>query len=129
MIHLTKEIGRIRLELDAYFMGGDIVVLISGGDQPHLGTITAGARLEPIQTIQLQNHKEFYITEEIAVRLRKNFPGNFAICCGAHMDHIQKDEIRILTETAVQLGDELMEWLRQERADQISTALAYEPKQ
>ncbi|MBE0337729.1 prenylated flavin chaperone LpdD [Paenibacillus sp. 23TSA30-6] len=113
MIHLEKESGRIRLVLDAYFMGEDIVVLISGGDQPHLGTITAGARLEPIQTVQLQAHKEFYITEEIAVRLRKEFAGNFAICCGAHMDHVTKDEIRMLTEMAIQLGKELIDQLKQ----------------
>jgi hypothetical protein len=96
-------------------MGEDIVVLISGGDQPHLGTITAGARLEPIQTVQLQNHKEFYITEEIAVRLRKEFAGNFAICCGTHLDHASKDEIRVLTDMAIQLGKELIGELKQAR--------------
>jgi hypothetical protein len=92
-----------------------MLILISGGDRPHLGTITAGARLEPIQTVQLQTHKEFYITEEIAVRLRKEFTGNFAICCGAHLDHVTKDEIRMLTDMAVQLGEELIGELKQKR--------------
>lgn len=108
MIHLERTAGRIRLVLDAYFMGEDVVVLLSGGDRPHLGTITAGTRLEPLQTVQLQNHKEFYITEEIAVRLRKQFRGNFAICCGAHLDNITSEEIKQLTEMGVSLGDELI---------------------
>jgi gallate decarboxylase subunit D len=48
MFHKEKKYGRIHVTLDAYFMGPDLVVLISGGVRPHLGTITAGARLEPI---------------------------------------------------------------------------------
>lgn len=111
-IHLEKKQDRIHLVLDAYFMGEDLVVLLSGGDRPHLGTISAGARLEPIQTVQLQNHKEFYITEEIAVQLRKSFPGNFAICCGTHLDHISKEEIKLMTDLSIQLGMELQEELQ-----------------
>jgi hypothetical protein len=111
MIHIEKKQGRIHLILDAYFMGKDIVVMISGGDRPHLGTITAGHRLEPLQTVQLQNHKEFYITEEIAILLRKWFSVNFAICCGTHLDNITKEEIKIMTEMSIQLGIELIEEL------------------
>ncbi|WP_112179779.1 MULTISPECIES: hypothetical protein [Paraliobacillus] len=108
MIHKEKSQGEIHVELDAYFMGEDLVLLISGGDQPHLGTITAGARLEPIQTIQLQNHKEFYITEELAVLLRKKFAGNFAICSGVHIDNIKKEEIQLLSHLCIDLGKELI---------------------
>jgi hypothetical protein len=116
MIHLEKKHGRIQLVLDAYYMGKDLVVMISGGDQPHLGTITAGARLEPLQTVQLQNHKEFYITEEIAVRLRKQFRGNFAICCGTHLDNVSKEEINVMTDLSIQLGLELIEELHKEQS-------------
>lgn len=113
MIHKEKNEGRIHVALDAYFMGEDLLILITGGDRPHLGTITAGARLEPIRTIQLQTHKEFYVTEEVAVLLRKQFPGNFAICSGVHLDDIQKDEINLLTDLCVDLGKELIDDLKQ----------------
>ncbi len=112
VIHLEKKYGRIRLILEACFMGEDLVVMISGGDRPHLGTITAGARLEPLQTVQLQNHKEFYITEEIAVLLRKKFRGNFVICCGTHLDDITKAELNTMTDLSIQLGIELIEELK-----------------
>jgi len=111
MIHLEKTHERIHVALDAIFMGEDLVILISGGDRPHLGTITAGARLEPIRTVQLQTHKEFYITEEVSILLRKQFPGNFAICSGVHLNDIQKDEIKLLTDICVALAKELIEQL------------------
>lgn len=107
-IHLSKTQGRIQLQLDAYFMGEDLVVMLYGGDRPHLGTLTAGARLEPLQTVQLQNHKEFYVTEEIAVRLRSHFNGNFVILCGTHLDEISKTEIKLITTLAIELGDSLI---------------------
>lgn len=113
MIHKEKTQGRIHVILDAYFMGEDLLILITGGDRPHLGTITAGARLEPIQTIQLQTHKEFYITEELSILLRKQFPGNFAICAGVHLDEIQKNEVKLLTDLCIDLGKELIEDLKQ----------------
>ena len=106
MIHIEKKQGRIHLTLDAYFMGEDLVVLISGGDQP-VGTITAGARLEPLQTVQLQNHKEFYITEEIAVLLRKNFSGNFAICCSTIFQPYNKGRIETYTGFRRPVGDRI----------------------
>lgn len=113
MIHKEKTQGRIHVTLDAYFMGADLLVLITGGDKPHLGTITAGSRLEPIQTIQLQTHKEFYITEELSILLRKQFSGNFAICAGVHLDDIRKNEVKLLTDLCIELGKELIEDLKQ----------------
>jgi hypothetical protein len=112
VIHIEQHEGRIHLNLDAYFMGEDLVVLVYGGDRPHLGTITAGARLEPLRTVQLQNHKEFYVTEEISVLLRKNFPGNFAVLCGTHLDDITKEELKCIPDLCVKMGEELMEKLK-----------------
>ncbi|WP_312093460.1 hypothetical protein [Niallia sp.] len=114
MIHREKKSGRIHVVLDAYFMGEDLLLFLSGGDRPHLGTITAGARLEPIQTIQLQQHKEFYITEELSILLRKQFSGNFAICGGVHLDNIQKEEITLLTDLCIELGKEVIDELTSE---------------
>lgn len=112
MIQIEKQLNRLKMTLTAYYMGEDLCVLITGGDRPHLGTITAGARLEPIQTVQLQNHKEFYITEEIAVRLRKQFAGNFVVCCGAHWDNITKEEIKLVNQLTEELGAELINELQ-----------------
>lgn len=111
-IRLEQKQGRIELALDAYFMGNDLVVLLYGGDLPHLGTITAGARLEPLTTVQMQQHKEFYITEEIAVKLRSHFAGNFAVLCGTHLENAAKAEIKLMTQMAIDLGDELIQRLQ-----------------
>lgn len=109
MIHIHKSRGRIEIQLDAYLMGtDDVVILISGGDRPHLGTITSGTRDQPLQTIQFQQHQEFYITEEIAIHLRKKWHGNFAICGGIHIDQINREEINQLIEMAVEIGKELI---------------------
>jgi hypothetical protein len=112
MIIVEKGMGRIKLTLRAYFMGEDLCILITGGDKPHLGTVTAGARLEPIQTVNFQNHKEFFVTEEIALMLRKEFGGNFAVCCGAHWDEITKDELKLVNQLTLELGSELLKALK-----------------
>ena len=109
MIHIHKSKGRIEIKMDAYRMGtDDVVILISGGDRPHLGTITAGTKDQPLQTIQFQHHQEFYITEEIAVYLRKQWRGNFVICGGVHIDQISGSEINQIIEMVVEMGNELI---------------------
>ncbi|MFD1989311.1 hypothetical protein ACFSGI_05030 [Paenibacillus nicotianae] len=113
MIHIHKNRGRIYIQMDAYHMGTeDIVILISGGDRPHLGTITAGTQNQPLQTIQFQQHQEFYITEEIAISLRKQWHGNFAICGGIHIDQINREEINQLIEMVIEMGNELTLYLQ-----------------
>lgn len=109
MIHIYKSRGRIEIQMDAYLMGtDDVVILISGGDRPHLGTITTGTKDKPLQTTQFQQHQEFYITEEIAMNLRKHWRGNFAICGGIHIDQINREEINQLIEMVVEMGNELI---------------------
>lgn len=109
MIHIHKSRGRIYIQMDAYHMGvDDIVILISGGDRPHLGTITTGTHNQPLQTIQFQQHQEFYFTEEIAIQLRKQWRGNFVICGGVHINQISGAEINQVIEMVIEMGNELI---------------------
>ncbi|MDN4618885.1 hypothetical protein QCD85_12300 [Paenibacillus sp. PsM32] len=117
MIHIHKSRGRIQIQMDVYYMGtDDIVILISGGDRPHIGTITAGTPNQPLQTIQFQQHQEFYFTEEIAIHLRKQWRGNFVICGGVHIDQISGEEINQVIEIVVEMGNELIEHLQESQS-------------
>lgn len=109
MIHIHKNRGRIYIQMDAYHMGTeDIVILISGGDRPHLGTITAGTQNQLLQTIQFQQHQEFYFTEELAIYLRKQWHGHFVICGGVHINQISGVEINQVIEMVIEMGNELI---------------------
>ena len=103
---MREKHGRIEIEITVYPMGRDICVLITGGDTPHLGSLTAGTRDMAPATIAFTDHKEFHVTEMAAKYLEKAFEGNFVICCGIHLDNIDKQEIAdVMTLTEKMVGE------------------------
>ena len=93
MININKKVNRIEVNLTAFQMGKDLCVILTGGDTPHLGAITAASQSLSPETIVFDTHKENFVTEMIAKILRKEYEGNFVICCGIHLDDIEKQEI------------------------------------
>ncbi|MFL0168459.1 hypothetical protein [Candidatus Clostridium helianthi] len=112
MIEINKKINRIEVKLTAHFMGDDLCIVLTGGDTPHLGAITASSQILEPQTITFENHKENFITKMSAEILRKNFSGNFVICCGIHLDDIKKSEITEVMDLCRQMIIELCNRLK-----------------
>ena len=107
MIQLRAAHDRIEISLMAYKMGNDLCVLITGGDTPHLGALTAASPSTEPETIAFDTHKEYYVTEMAAGRLRTAFKGNVVVCCGIHLDNIKKREIAAVLELSETLILEL----------------------
>ncbi len=111
MIQLSRKKDRIAIDLTAYPIGEDLCVVITGGDVPHLGALTAASRLEEPKTIAFGTHKEFHVTQMAAGHLREKIDGNFVVCSGIHLDNIKKQEISevmaLCEEMVLELCDRL----------------------
>ncbi len=107
MISLNREKNRIRLSLMAVPMGNDLCVIITGGDTPHLGAVTVVSDTKEPVTEVFAAHKDDHVTKLAAGILRREFGGNFAICCGVHLDNIEKQEIADVLEMSEQMVCEL----------------------
>jgi 4-hydroxy-3-polyprenylbenzoate decarboxylase len=113
MIQINKRLNRIEINLTAIEMGKDLCVIITGGDTPHLGALTAGSQsFNPPQTIVFDSHKENHVTEMAAKLLRQEYAGNFVVCCGVHLDNIEPREITDVMDLCQQLMVELCDKLK-----------------
>lgn len=112
MININKKVNRIEVNLTAFQMGKDLCVILTGGDTPHLGAITAASQSLSPETIVFDTHKENFVTEMIAKILRKEYEGNFVICCGIHLDDIEKQEISDVMDLCKNMIMELCDKLR-----------------
>lgn len=115
MFSLQKNIYNRKVFIKAEYVEKDLLISILGGDLPHIGCVSVGNKSQPIQTVQFPGHKEFYLTEVLAVRLREIFLGNFVIIGGVHYDDIAKEQIQILTEDLNKSCDKLLEWVKEGR--------------
>lgn len=113
MIAINKKNNRIEVNLTAFPMGKDLCVILTGGDRPHLGAITASSQSLDPKTIVFDTHKENFVTEMAAEILRKDYLENFVICCGIHLDNIDKTEIMDIMDLCRQMIIELCNKLKQ----------------
>lgn len=114
MIQLSGKYQRIDINISAYEMGKDLCVLITGGDTPHLGALTAASQSMAPQTIAFDTHKEYHVTELATRYLLQEYKGNFVVCCGIHLDDINKQEISDVMELAEKMIRELCARLKAE---------------
>lgn len=108
MIILRKNIGRITINLNAIYIGADLIIILSGGDKEHLGAISYGGVNDKVGTIKFKNHMDDVISDMFSKEIEKVFNGNYAICAGIHLDNITKEEISQIKKLSRVLIEELI---------------------
>ncbi|GEM_PF-4087502 len=97
----------ITIQFQLIRTGNDFLLLIAGGDAPHIGAVTLGDS-SGSQTFARQHHKEDVVTESLYRRLAFQCPGGLCIICGIHIDDIRKEQIA-QTVSMCQAGAETIE--------------------
>ncbi|MCD8176909.1 MAG: hypothetical protein LUE98_05580 [Tannerellaceae bacterium] len=76
-------------------IGPDLLIMITGGDTPHIGTVTTISGEVEVKTIlfpsyQGRFHKDHLVAEKIADSIKSYLPGNCVITAGVHVEQITK---------------------------------------
>lgn len=97
-------------------IGKDVLIEITGGDVPHIGTVTTLTAETQIQTIKYPSHdgrfhKDGVLAEQIARIIQASLPASCTITSGVHVDHITKKQIFASDKMAHDLGLKIKSWL------------------
>lgn len=106
MIEINRKSNRIELNLTAIETGKDMCIILTGGEA-HIGSVTIGNYQVANETFSFKDHKEYVITEMMGEILKKEYSGNFVICCGIHIDNITKEEISDISNMTCEMTHEL----------------------
>lgn len=101
---------------DVEVIGKDILIKITGGDTPHIGTVTTLTKDSELQTIRFPSHDgRLHKDDVLAIRIGKiiqeNLPGSCTITAGVHVNHITKKQIMVSGQMAQNLGEKIKDWL------------------
>jgi len=100
-----RDFETLRLRVRAERIGADLLVSVSGGDLPHIGSV---AIAEPdqlraenggsatVSTYNVRGHREGEVATEIAKRISAQLRCRVVVICGFHYDRFSAD---ILSET------------------------------
>lgn len=113
---VTKE--NYTMIADITIIGKDLFIAITGGDNPHIGTITTLTKNIDMQTIRYPSHDgRFHKDDVLAIRVGKiiqpYLPGSCTISAGVHINHISKKQIMVSSQMSQNLGDQISTWLQQ----------------
>ena len=115
-------------------IGEDVCVIVSGGDAPHIGAVSAGVfgcgvgvapvhmqdvsnkndkllltQLYPGQTatLVLPSHKEGVVSEMLAKELSARLKKNVTVLCGIHVDNLSKKGIAEIVDIMKKSGERI----------------------
>jgi len=109
--------GAFALTAQARRVGADLVVMIHGGDQPHVGAVAAAAPRpsldDPTRTsatasvIAFMSHKEDMLARQAAIKLASTLEVRVVVTAGMHWERIDAAGIALVEANAAELVERL----------------------
>ena len=128
IIKLEEGEGRTKLYLIAVFSGDDLIVVILGGDRPHIGSVSVayppftdeekkkGKDGVVLNTIPLPGHKDYVVSEMVAEKVSRVLGRVVVVSVGIHIEKASKAEIEEVLKNSEKLADSFLNTAKSEGA-------------
>ncbi|NLR10048.1 MULTISPECIES: amino acid decarboxylase [Lactobacillaceae] len=102
---------------DVTVIGKDLLIVVTGGSNPHIGDVTTLTKDTALQTIKYPSHdgrfhKDSFVGERVAKVVQSALPGSCTITAGIHVNQITKAQIAVSAPMGEDLGHQIVAWLR-----------------
>lgn len=104
------------MKANVEIIGKDLLIKVTGGDTPHIGTITTLTKTTDLETIRYPSHdgrlhKDDVLATRIGKIIQPDLPGSCTITAGVHVNHISKKQIMVSAMMSKSLGEQIKDWL------------------
>jgi hypothetical protein len=100
--------GRYRVRLRSYEIGDDRLVIITGGEEEHIGSATLIVNRGDLQTMIKKGHKDHIISEKMANIIYDTIEKDLLVICGIHIDDASTEEINRLVRNAKECVEQFL---------------------
>ncbi len=116
-MRIERTVGRHNLVLEAQSIGKDLLILIYGGDEHHIGSVSIAyptkshyrdASTISLNSTSLPGHKDYVLSNVIAEKLSKALMLVVTVIVGIHMDNATEDEIKSVVKESIEMADEVI---------------------
>ncbi|KRK36781.1 prenylated flavin chaperone LpdD [Levilactobacillus parabrevis] len=106
------------IDADVTVIGEDLLIVVTGGSNPHIGDVTTLTRDTAMQTIKYPSHdgrfhKDNFVGERVAKVVQPVLPGSCTVTAGIHVNQITKAQIAASAPMGEELGRQIVAWLAQ----------------
>ncbi|WP_341778799.1 prenylated flavin chaperone LpdD [Levilactobacillus sp. HBUAS70063] len=98
-------------------IGKDLLIVVTGGSNPHIGDVTTLTKDTALQTIKYPSHdgrfhKDNFVGERVAKVVQPVLPGSCTVTAGIHVNQITKAQIAASAPMGEDLGHQIVAWLQ-----------------
>jgi hypothetical protein len=117
MMIFEKKAGRHTLYLEAKDIGDDLLIVIYGGDEHHIGGVSAGhvtqshyreANTVSVSTLTFPGHKDYVVSNQVTEKVCDALCRSVVTTVGIHYDDATREEIKVIITTVDALVDEMI---------------------
>lgn len=111
-----------KLSAEVKFVGPDLLVVVSGGDRPHIGSVAValprpslenrGIMSATSSVYNLPGHKDQVIAQRVSEALASQLNCTVVATAGFHRDGISREGIKRVLENAEKLAEKISTALR-----------------
>ena len=114
--HFEAKQGEIAIAADLFVIGKDLLIVLTGGTHPHIGSVTMLTAEESQQTHDFpshdgRRHKDGALSENLAKIISSSLQGSCTITSGVHFDGISWEGIQTCLDLSKQLGQDIKTFL------------------
>ena len=112
MIQLEQRLFGYPIQVTAHRLDRGVHVLVTGGQQSHVGAISIAEPGQTPETRVFPGHKDQFIAEPWAEALAGTVGERAVVACGIHYDHATSEQIAEILAAADILLTELLDRLK-----------------
>lgn len=104
---LTCGKGKYKVFLIKKELDRDLVIIIGGGEKPHIGGIVFRENGKKLRTIKFESHYDHVVLKMIAEAASKKYKKSIVVTGGIHIDNATREDINILLENCKRLAEKI----------------------
>ena len=95
--------GKHRVSVEKHQIGPDILLILTGGEQPHLGGVVLCEPGEKTRIISRGTHKDYIVLEPLAEAACEKYQTTVVAVGGIHMKNASKEDIDRIKQNCKEL--------------------------
>ncbi|RZN55273.1 MAG: hypothetical protein DSO09_03375 [Candidatus Methanomethylicota archaeon] len=100
--------GKYKIYLNYFKIGDELLVIIYGGEKPHIGSISICNNTYPF-SISFLGHKDYIISHYASEKIFKKLNSKVIVICGIHIENATKEDIEILINNSKKCVEKFLE--------------------
>lgn len=98
-------------------IGKDLLIALTGGDTPHIGTVTWLGTAGTSDSARFPSHhgrfhKDDVLSEALLKQIKPAIPGTCVITAGIHVNGIRNEQIQASFVMVEEIGKTILSWLQ-----------------